>query len=56
MGESIVKNGKVMTAFTAPTIRAIVDIANELSIKREDIVTLTKESGQYILVYYGRKD
>lgn len=56
MGESIVKNGKVMTAFTAPTIRTIIDIANELSIKREDIVTLTKESDQYILVYYGGKD
>lgn len=56
MGESIVKNGKVMTAFTAPTIRTIIDIANELSIKREDIVTLTKEGDQYILVYYGGKD
>lgn len=56
MGESTVKNGKVMTAFTAPTIRTIIDIANELSIKREDIVTLTKEGDQYILVYYGGKD
>lgn len=56
MGESTTKNGKVMKAFTAPNIRTIVNIANELSIKREDIVTLTQESGQYILVYYGRKD
>lgn len=52
MGESTVKNGKVMTAITAPTIRAIVNSANELSIKREDIITLTKESNEYILVYY----
>lgn len=41
-----------MTAITAPTIRAIVNSANELSIKREDIITLTKESNEYILVYY----
>ena len=56
MGESTIKNGKVLTAITAPTIRGIIQIANKLSIKREDIVTLTKEEGQYILVYYGGKD
>lgn len=56
MGESTVKNGKVMTAITAPTIRAIVNSANELSIKREDIITLTKESNEYTLVYYEGED
>lgn len=53
MGESISKDGKILTAITAPTIRSIVKIANELSIKREDIVTLTKEGTEHILVYYG---
>lgn len=40
-------------AITSPTIRGIVDIARELNIQREDIVTLNKEDNQYILVYYG---
>jgi len=56
MGENTINNGKIMTALTAPTIRAIVNSANKLSIKREDIITLTKESNEYILVYYGGKD
>lgn len=56
MGESTIKNGKVLTAITAPTIRGIVQIANKLSIKREDIVTLTKEGNQHILIYYGGED
>lgn len=56
MGESTTKNGKVITAITSPTIRGIVNIANELSIKREDIVALTKEGNEHILVYYGGKD
>lgn len=55
MGEELTKNSKVMTALTAPTLRSIVYIANELNIKKEDIVTLTKESNQYILIYYGGK-
>lgn len=57
MGESTVKDGKVMTAISSPTIRGIVNIAKELSIQKEDIVTLTKESNEYILIYYaGRED
>lgn len=57
MGESTVKNGKVLTAITSPTIRGIVNIANELAIQKEDIVLITKESNEYILLYYeGRED
>lgn len=41
-----------MTAFAENSIRAIVERANELGIKREDIVSLLSERGQYILVYY----
>lgn len=52
MGEDTSKNSKLITAINAPTIRGIVSIARELDIKREDIVTLTKEAGQYILIYY----
>lgn len=46
------KNGKIMTALVSDTIRGIVNRANKLSIKREDIVTLTKEGNEYILIYY----
>jgi hypothetical protein len=53
MGESTIKSGKIITAVTAPTIRAIVNIARELDIKRDDIVTLTKEGHEFILIYYG---
>lgn len=53
MGESTTKDGKVMMAITSPTIRGIVEASRELNIQREDIVSLTKEDNQYILVYYG---
>lgn len=47
-----------MTAIAAPNIRQIVNNANELHISKEDIVSLLKENGQYILIYYehGRED
>ena len=43
---------QVMTAMTNDTIRGIVKAANEEGIKREDIVSLLKENGQFVLVYY----
>lgn len=43
---------QVMTAFTAYTIREIVQISNEEGIKKEDIVSLLKDNGQFILVYF----
>lgn len=43
---------QVMTALTDTTIRGIVRSANEEGIKREDIVSLLKENGQFILVYF----
>lgn len=43
---------QVMTAITNDTIRGIVKIANEEGIKREDIVSLLKENGQFVLVYF----
>lgn len=43
---------QIMTAFTSTTIRDIVKTSNELCIKREDIVSLLKENGQYVLIYY----
>lgn len=46
------KTSQIMTALTATTIRGIVNSANEFGIKREDIVSLLKENGQFVLVYF----
>lgn len=43
---------QIMTAIVADTIREIARTANEEGIKREDIVSLLKENGQFVLVYY----
>lgn len=43
---------QVMTALAANTIREIVRLANEEEIERDDIVSLLKENGQFVLVYY----
>ena len=44
---------KIMTAIAALTIRELVNIANEYGIKREDVVTIVKDNGQYVLIYYS---
>nr|UVM91995.1 MAG: hypothetical protein [Bacteriophage sp.] len=46
------KTPRIMTALTATTVRGIVNSANEVDIKREDIVSLLKENGQFVLVYF----
>ena len=43
---------QIMTAIAANTIREITRTANEEGIRREDIVSLLKENGQFVLVYY----
>lgn len=46
------KEAQIMTAITNTTIRGIVNNANEIEIKRENIVSLLKENGQFVLVYF----
>lgn len=46
------KISQIMSALTATTIRGIVNSANEVGIKREDIISLLKENGQFVLVYF----
>lgn len=41
-----------MTVLIDTTIRGIVNTVNENNIKRENIVTLLKENGQFMLIYY----
>lgn len=43
---------QVMTALTDTTIRGIIRLANEKGIKREDIISLLKENGQFVLIYF----
>ena len=43
---------QIMTVMVANTIREIVRTANEEGIKREDIVSLLNENGQFVLIYY----
>ena len=43
---------QIMAALTDTTIRGIVRSANEEGIKREDIVSLLKENGQFVLIYF----
>ena len=43
---------QIMTALTDTTLRGIVRSANEKGIKRENIVSLLKENGQFVLIYF----
>lgn len=43
---------QIMAALTDTTIRGIVRSANEEGIKRENIVSLLKENGQFVLIYF----
>lgn len=44
---------KVMYAIYGDTIRDIVKQSNKLGIQREEIVSLIKDDGQFILTYYA---
>ena len=46
------KTSQIISALTATTIRGIVNSANEAGIKRENIVSILKENGQFVLVYF----
>ena len=44
---------KIMTAIAALTIRELVNTANKYGIKREDVITIVKDNGQYVLIHYS---
>ena len=52
MGEDMIKNGKTMNAFEAQTIRELVDLANDYTIPREDVVSILPSKEGYVIVYY----
>ena len=41
-----------MTSIVSDIIRGIIRIVNEEGIRKENIVSLLKENGQFILVYF----
>lgn len=43
---------KLMTCITGPTVRHIINQANELELNREDIVNMFVLGGQIYLVFY----
>lgn len=43
---------QTMTVLTASTIREIVRTVNKEEIQKDNIVSLLRENGQFILVYY----
>ena len=45
-------DNKVMTCITENTVRALIKDANELNIKKEDIVNMFPLGGQIYLIYY----
>ena len=52
MGEVMVKNGKMMVAVEAQTIRELVDLTNDYKIPREDVVSILPSREGYVMVYY----
>lgn len=48
----IVNTKRYMTVITAGTLREIVSTANDREIRREDVVSLLKDNGQFHLVYF----
>ena len=44
-----------MRVIQSPTIRGIVDMANEIGITKEDVVHFTEKNGIQLLIYYGCK-
>lgn len=53
MGEEMnVRYGKLMVASEASTIRDLVELANELHIPREDVVSILPSREGYVIIYY----
>lgn len=42
---------KKIKVFSADNIRLIVQAMNELNLKKEDIISIIPEKGQYIIIY-----
>jgi hypothetical protein len=44
--------GKTMCAITGNNVRHIIEAANDKNIQNADIVSLVREGGQFVLIYY----
>lgn len=52
-GTKINLEPQMMSVIVSDTIRDIINTANREGIKKESIVSLLKENGQFVLVYYN---
>lgn len=43
---------RIMAAYSCNTVRELVNAANKMGIKQEDIVTILHRDAQYWLIYY----
>lgn len=43
---------EIMNAISSSSLRSLIKAINDEGIKKEDIVTLTKDGEEYVLIYY----
>lgn len=46
------KEKRVLTCIVGPTVRSVIQQANELEIQKEDIISMFALGGQVYLCYY----
>lgn len=46
------KNKQSLSVLISPTIRGLIRDANDLELTKENIISLMKEGGQFILIYF----
>lgn len=46
------KEEKNIMAMSAESLRILINAANKEKITKEDIITLTKENNEFVLIYY----
>lgn len=51
MGE-VNNNDKVFTACVVESVRDVVDVIHEKHISKDDLVTIIRDNGVYIIFYY----
>lgn len=47
-----IEKPKIATVLVSNTIRGIIKDINEQGINKEDIISLLRENGQFILIYF----
>lgn len=48
----IERDSSKMNVFSGNTLREVINYANSYSLRRENIISILKENGQFWLIYY----